>query len=114
SHSVSNREVQVSEGEFLGSREDVRPWVLPNDAPAGFRPLGLYLGQGNSPLEVAVATARRPTVTQVRQLWHSRHGNTPSPLLLIVLSPGPDSETAGVCGPVQPSPAAVMGLPREQ
>ncbi len=105
----------MAEGEFLQSRADVRPWTLPAGAPAGLRPVGLYLGQGRLPLEVAVASAARtPGVAQLRELWHARHGNAPSPLLVIVLHPGADGPSASVCGPVPPSPAPVVGLPLDQ
>ncbi len=105
----------MTEREFLGSRADIRPWTLPAAAPAGFEPVGLYLGQGRLPLEVAVARApRTPGATQLRELWHARHGNAPSPLLIVVLHPGVAGPAASVCGPVPPSPAPVVGLPRDQ
>ena len=105
----------MAEVEFLGTRADVRPWTLPAGAPAELQPQGLYLGQGRTPLEVAVAAAhRRPTTTELRELWQARHGNTPSPLLIVVLHPGADGPAASVCGPVPPSPAPVVGLPRDQ
>ena len=110
-----SHEVLVSRADFLGSRLDVRPWSLPEGAPAGLTPDGLYLGGGRLPLEVAVATAARaPGAAQLRELWQARHGNTPSPLLLIVLHPGPAGLSASLCGPVPPSPAPVIGLPRDQ
>ena len=105
----------MAEGEFLGTRTDVRPWTLPAGAPADLKPQGLYLGEGRTPLEVAVAAAhRRPTTTELRELWQARHGSTPSPLLIVVLHPGADGPAASVCGPVPPSPAPVSGLPRDQ
>lgn len=105
----------MADGDFLRSRADVRPWTLPAGAPAGLRPVGLYLGEGRLPLEVAVASAvRTPGVAQLRELWHARHGNAPSPLLVIVLHPGADGPSASVCGPVPPSPAPVVGLPLDQ
>jgi hypothetical protein len=49
----------------------------------------LFLGEGRLPIVVAVASAHRaPGASQLRDLWHARHGNTPSPLLLVVLHPG--------------------------
>ena len=107
--------LSVADPEFLESRADVRPWSLPDGAPAGLRPVGLYLGEGRLPLEVVVATAARvPSATQLRELWQARHGNTPSPLLLVVLHSGTGGPSASVCGPVPPSPAPVVGLPRDQ
>ena len=92
----------MSEGEFLATRTDIRPWVLPEAAPAGLEPLGLYVGPGRVPLEVAVAAApRTPSATQLRELWQARHGNTPSPLLLVVLHPGRDGALASnICATI--------------
>jgi hypothetical protein len=105
----------VPETYFLGSRADIRPWSLPGGGAAGLRAVGLYLGEGRLPLEVAIAVAERgPSATQLRQLWQARHGNTPSPLLVVVLHPGPQGALASVCGPTPPSPASVLGLPSDQ
>lgn len=105
----------VAEQEFLRSRADIRPWPLPETAAAGLESLGMYLGPGQYPLEVAVArAARAPGAAQLRDLWQARHRNAPSPLLLVVLHPGADGPAASVCGPVPPSPAPVIGLPRDQ
>jgi hypothetical protein len=105
----------VPEADFLALRADIRPWSLPDGGYAGLQPVGLYLGEGPAPLEVVVATGlRTPSPSQLRQLWQARHGNTPSPLLLVVLHPGSTGPAASVCGPVPPSPAPVIGLPRDQ
>lgn len=105
----------MADGEFLATRTDVRPWSLPDGTPAGLEAVGLFLGAGRLPLEIAVASAPRvPSAGLLRNLWHARHGNTPSPLLLVVTHPGPRGPSASVCGPVPPSPAPVIGLPVDQ
>ncbi len=105
----------MTEADFFADRDDVRPWTLPAGAPQGFHAVGMVLGSGRMPLEVAVASAdRRPTATQLRELWQARHANTPSPLLVVVLHTDAQGPAASACGPVPPSPAPVLDLPRDQ
>jgi hypothetical protein len=107
--------IALTAPEFLSSRADVRQWALPDGAPGGTAADGLFLGEGRLPLEVVVATTgRTPSATQLREIWLARHGNMPSPLLPVVLHPGPSGPEAWVCGPVPPAPAPVVGLPRDQ
>lgn len=85
--------------DFLQDRAGPRPWS--GDSDGDVRPHEFFLGQGRSALEVAVAhSASVPSRTAVRRLWKSRHGNTASPLLLVVLYPG----GATLCGPVGSEP----------
>lgn len=105
----------MADGGFLATRTDQRPWSLPEGAPAEFEAAGLFLGRGPRALEIAVASAPHvPSATALRSLWNARHGNTPSPLLLVVTHPGPRGTSASVCGPVPPSPAPVLGLAIDQ
>lgn len=91
----------MADGGFLATRTDQRPWSLPEGAPAEFEAAGLFLGRGPRALEIAVASAPHvPSATALRSLWNARHGNTPSPLLLVVTHPGPRGTSASVCGPV--------------
>ena len=63
---------------------------------AGWRPAGLYIGQGNHGIEVAVARApRAPRRTDLLAAWRHRRGGRAAPLLLIVLSP----HGTVLCGP---------------
>ena len=88
-----------------------RPWDLPEDAPAGMTASGYWLGNGNSPLEVASATSTsRPTVTAVRSLWQARKGNTPSPLLLVVAYSASDGDRCAACGAVGSDPVVLLDL----
>lgn len=90
---------------FLAGRRP-RPWDIPEGGRASFAADGYYLGNGNPPLEVAVATtAAKPNDGDVRNLWKRRRGNTPSPLLLVVLYPTTDGDRAAVCGPTGEDPA---------
>ena len=63
---------------------------------ARWRPAGLYIGQGNHAIEVAVArTPRAPPRTQLLTAWQRRRGGRAAPLLLVVLSP----QGTALCGP---------------
>lgn len=91
--------------EFLPGRRS-RPWNVPEGGRLNVDADGYYLGNGNPPLEVAVARVdRRPTDGDVRNLWKRRRGNTPSPLLLVVIYPSSDGYRASVCGPTGEDPA---------
>lgn len=84
---------------FLEERRE-RTWEVPGGGRGTFTSAGHYVGNGRSPLEVAVArAARQPNDGDVRNLWKRRKDNKPSPLLLVVLWPGPGGERAAVCGP---------------
>jgi len=51
----------------------------------GLEPAQLFLGKGDAPVEVVVATARsKPPRTAVREAWSARHGGRPAPLVLVV------------------------------
>jgi hypothetical protein len=84
-----------------------RPWQIPTGGRGRFAAAGYHLGRGTTQLEVAIATSPvRPTESDVRNLWKRRRGNTPSPLLLVVLWPdGAGGERATVCGPTGDDPA---------
>jgi hypothetical protein len=84
---------------FLEGRRE-RTWEVPGGGRGSFTSAGHYVGNGRSPLEVAVArAARQPNDGDVRNLWKRRKDNKPSPLLLVVLWPSPGGERAAVCGP---------------
>src|SRR5690606_34387960 len=81
----------------------------------GFTPVSTCLGQGTNALEVAVATApMAPSEGKVRALWRARHGNTPSPLLLVVLYADGTATRAAVCGPAGSDPTVRTGLDPSQ
>ena len=99
---------------LLGGRR-AREWVIPEGGRASFSAEGSYLGKNRTPLEVAFArTARRPNDGDVRNLWKRRRGHTPSPLLLVVLWPGPDGERASACGPGGAEPPVYSDRDPEQ
>lgn len=90
---------------FLSGRPP-RPWAVPDGGRANFTAAGYHLGKGNPPLEVAVVTTdRKPNEGDVRNLWKRRRGNTPSPLLLVVIYPTAEGDRASVCGPTGEDPA---------
>ena len=80
------------EGEFLGDRL-ARAW-RPR-AGSGWRAGGLYIGEGNHGIEVAVAHATAaPRRAELMAAWRERRGGRAAPVLLIVLYPG----SAALCG----------------
>lgn len=86
-----------------------RPWQ-----PAGKRPpraVGLYLGNGTSAIEVAVASSSRPPGRGVMlETWKARRAGRAAPVLLIVLHPS----GASVCGATGESPPVYPKVDREQ
>ena len=101
--------------DFLDEQPGPRRWRLPDGADPGFEPESYFLGQGRNALEVAVATSTaEPSDGRVRALWKARHGNTPSPLLLVLLYRKNGTDRAAVCGPVGDDPAVHTGLAADQ
>jgi hypothetical protein len=94
---------------------DPRTWTAPKQSPASIKTSCFFLGRGDHPLEVALATsAHRPRADDVRALWKARQARRPSPVLLAV-----GYETAGatklvVCGPVGETPPLVADLDPSQ
>ncbi len=75
----------------------------------GFRPIGLALGKGAQPLEVAVlATDQRPSLSDLRALWKTRLKGRATPLLLVALY----DNRAAICGPTGEHPPAYTDLDR--
>lgn len=90
------------------SEHDLRPLEL-GDARA-FRPIGLALGKGAQPVEVAVIEAsHRPSLSDLRTLWRERHRGRATPLLVVVLY----DERAAICGPAGDQPPAYTDLERD-
>lgn len=78
-----------------------RPVKLPEGC--AYRPVGLALGNGSSPLEVVVATAdAEPRLPNVRSTWKERNRGRAAPLMLVVLH----GDKATVCGPGGDDPPA--------
>lgn len=79
---------------FLASRE---PRALTAEAPATFRPVGLYLGSGAMGLEVATyESPRRPARAELVALHGDRLGRRATPVVVVVLW---GEGRAAVCGP---------------
>ena len=71
-----------------------RPWS--SEATHGLQAAGLFVGEGPSAIEVAVARAsRKPGRTTMAHCWKSRKGRRAAPVLLVVLHTG----KASMCGP---------------
>ena len=86
-----------------------RPWT-PRNGHA-LRPAGLYIGEGVSGIEVAVADA--PTIPAsgiVGEIWKHRRAGRAAPVLLVLL--GPD-ETV-LCGPTGEQPPVYRKIDRGQ
>ena len=80
------------QGQFLPDRL-ARAWQ-PRAGP-GWEADGLYIGQGNPGIEVAVARSRRtPRRAELLAAWKARRGGRAAPVLLIVLYP----DGAALCG----------------
>ena len=77
-----------------------RPWSL--DTKFGVDPIALFIGQGTSALEVAVAQANRfPRRSVQLEVWKTRKAGRAAPLLLVVLYPGKAS-IVGATGETPP------------
>ena len=75
-------------------------WNQTADAPADLSPHRVLFGNGEAPLEVAIAftEAGAPKSDDVRRLWRLRHNNRPSPVLLAVLYDDAGITKAVTCG----------------
>ena len=87
---------------------DLRPLEL-GDARA-FRSVGLALGKGAQPVEVAVIEAsHRPSLSDLRTLWKARLKGRATPLLMVALY----DTRAAICGPAGDQPPAFIDLDPE-
>ena len=94
---------------------DPRRWAAPEGTPRTLTTAGLFLGGGDYPLEVAMATSvQRPRAEDVRKLWHGRQGKRPSPLVLIIAYPEHGATRLTVCGPVGDQPPLINDLEPSQ
>jgi hypothetical protein len=60
------------------------------------RPIGLFIGEGDLGLEVALYEAdERPTAARLHEAWRARRGSRPVPLLVAAIAGG----RAWLCGP---------------
>ncbi|MEU5995929.1 hypothetical protein ABZ806_43715 [Spirillospora sp. NPDC047418] len=92
------------------------PWAKPQGAPASLNTDRVLFGNGDSPLEVAVAYSveGQPKTDEIRRLWKLRQSNRPSPVLLVVLygdAGGPVK--AATCG-TQGDPSTATDLDVDQ
>lgn len=97
----------TAEGTHFLDEDERRPWPL--DAEA-LEPVGMWLGKGSNPLEVAVAHGERPAKSEIRRIWQERHGHRASPLMVLVLYPSGSTQRACACGPIGEDPPVVMDL----
>ncbi|MDA0635944.1 hypothetical protein OUY22_21185 [Nonomuraea sp. MCN248] len=76
------------------------PWTAPADAPAALITDRVLLGNGDAPVEVAIAYSESgaPKTDELRRLWKLRHNNRPSPVLLVVLYSTAGAVKAATCG----------------
>lgn len=98
------------EDDFLADL-DPRRWTAPDGTPKSLTTAGLFLGGGDHPLEVALATSpHRPKAEDARKLWHARQGKRPRPLVLIIGYPDHGGTRLTVCGPVGEQPPLLNDL----
>lgn len=92
---------------FLATLEP-RPLVF--DLPAGFRPVGLYLGPGGTPLEVVVLeSAGQPSATTLKRIHAARLGQRVAPVAIVCLW---GADRAALCAPVAGEATALPDLER--
>ncbi len=83
----------------------LRAVTLPKGCP--FRAVGLALGNGNTPLEVVIAThPTEPRLPALRSAWKARNAGRAAPLLLVVLY----GDEAALSGPAGNDAPAYAGL----
>ncbi len=86
-----------------------RPWTPRNGH--GLRPAGLYIGEGVSGIEVAVAdTPTTPASGIVGEIWKHRRAGRAAPVLLVLLSP----DDTVLCGPTGEQPPVYRKIDRGQ
>lgn len=94
--------------EFFLSDLPHRP--LDMKASGGINPAGLFVGQGEMPLEVAVAhSSKKPAPDNVSSFWRKRRDGRAAPVLLVVLH---GRDTAALCGPAGEKPPVRFGVDR--
>lgn len=98
--------------DFLGaSSARAIDWPKPTGAPIALDTVEVLFGQGERPLEIAIATsASAPKADDVRKLWKSR-ANRGAPVLLVVLHSAGGAPQASVIG-TEGDPAPIQGLSR--
>lgn len=93
-----------------------RPWISKNKH--GIRPVGLFIGNGPSGIEVVVGqSSRTPTRVALLEIWKERRARRATPVLLIVLHPS-GAELCGATGTEPPvyskvNPGQIERLCRE-
>ena len=93
------------------SRTLIRRRGLRRRSPKSLNPSLLFLGQGDQPLEVVLASsAGRPAADDVRKMWTARKAHRASPVLLLTGYSEDDGTVLVVCGPVGEHPTLVYGL----
>ena len=79
-------------------------------ASDGIKPVALFVGRGETPLEVAVLhSSRKPLSERVSSFWHLRRGKRATPVLLVVLH---GQNTAVLCGPAGEKPPVRFDVDR--
>lgn len=101
--------------EFLSSTPSRGSWPIPSGFKTDLIPDNYWLGKGDYPLEVVVASAKsRPATPHVRELWKAYQGNRPAPVLLLVVYQTRGQQVASVCGPFGQNPSVWDGVPLGQ
>lgn len=84
---------------------DIVPRPLKQQIHNGISPVGLYIGKGVNPIEVALYTSNaKLTAGAVSKVWSERKGGRSSPLLAIVIH----EDDIAICGPVGEQPPVLF------
>lgn len=96
--------------EFLDGVGPRRQWQL--EGHPGFESDGLYIGRGDSGLEVVVARATtQPTSGKLLDIWKGRRAGRAAPVLLAVLfSADKGGGGAALCGPSGENPPTYLQM----
>jgi hypothetical protein len=88
------------------------PWVKPAGTSAAFETDRILFGNGDSPLEVAIASAQggQPKADELRTLFKKRQAGRPAPVLLVVTYASPNGEPLAAVVGTSGDPAPITGL----
>lgn len=98
-----------------GFRLQSAPRSLDSPQEMALTAIGLWLGRGNGPLEIAAyRSQRRPTEATLTEAYRKRRGGRATPVLVIVESGDPPDSMCALVGPTGEDPISVQDLTTAQ